>query len=140
MKITQLSIFAENKPGRTIAPFRTLADARINLRALSLADSQQFGILRIIVDDWQRAAQLLRDAGFIVKAVEVVALEVADEPGGMARVISALESTEINIEYMYAFPYTHGQKAVLIVRFDKPDEAIAILQQAGINVLDGEQL
>ena len=136
MKIQQLSIFAENKPGHVIAPCKLLAGAGIDIRALSLADTQRFGILRVIVSDWQRAKSLLEEAGSVVKVTEVVLVEVPDRPGGLAQVLALMEGTRINIEYMYAFPFGREGKAVLIFRFDQPDEAIERLQAGGINVLD----
>jgi hypothetical protein len=140
MKITQLSVFAENKPGHIIAPCRLLAGADVDIRALSLADTQRFGILRIIVSDWQKAAKLLEDAGFLVKATEVLAIEVPDRPGGLAQVLSALEGSHVNIEYMYAFPFGREEKAVLVFRFDDPDEAIKRLQSAGISMVARAEL
>lgn len=140
MKIQQLSLFSENKPGHMIAPCRLLAAAGIDIRALSLADTQRFGILRMIVSDWQGAKTLLEAAGSVVKVTEVLAVEVPDHPGGLAHVLDLFEGTAINIEYMYAFPFLRGQKAVLIFRFDQPDAAIERLQAAGINVLDGGSL
>lgn len=140
MKITQLSVFAENKPGHIIAPCRMLSDAGVNIRALSLADTQKFGILRMIVSDWKAAAKILEEGGFLVKATEVLAVEVPDLPGGLSKVLAALESTAINIEYMYAFPFGRGDKAILIFRFDNPDAAIEKLQAAGINLVGREEL
>lgn len=140
MKITQLSIFAENKPGHIIAPFRLLADAQVDVRALSLADSQRYGILRMIVSDWKKATQVLESAGFLVKVTEVLAIEVPDRPGGMACVLAAFEGTSVNIEYMYAFPFGRGGKAVLIFRFDDPDAAIRQMQAVGIGVVGREEL
>jgi hypothetical protein len=140
MKITQLSVFAENKPGHIVAPCRMLADAGVNIRALSLADSQKFGILRMIVSDWKAAAKILEAGGFLFKATEVLAVEVPDLPGGLSTVLAALESTTINIEYMYAFPFGRGEKAILIFRFDNPDAAIEKLQAAGINLVAREEL
>jgi hypothetical protein len=140
MKITQLSVFVENAPGHILAPCRALADAAVNIRALSLADAQQYGILRMIVSDWREANRILEAQGFAVKATEVLAVEVADRPGGMADVLGALDGTGINIEYMYAFPYLGGDKAVLIFRFADPDAAIARLQKAGINLLASAEL
>jgi hypothetical protein len=140
MKITQLSVFAENKPGHIVAPCRMLADAGVNIRALSLADSQKFGILRMIVSDWKAAAKILEAGGFLFKLTEVLAVEVPNLPGGLSKVLAALESTSINIEYMYAFPFGRGEKAILIFRFDNPDAAIGILQAAGINLVGREEL
>lgn len=140
MKITQLSVFAENAPGHILAPCRALADAGINLRALSLADTQKFGILRLIVSDWQRAAKLLEEAGFPVKATEVLAVQVPDRPGGLAQVLEALQGSSVNIEYMYAFPVERGEAATIIFRFDNPDAAITVLQSAGIGMMKKDEL
>jgi hypothetical protein len=140
MKLHQLSVFSENKPGHVIAPCRLLAREGIDIRALSLADTQRFGILRMIVSDFERARTLLEDAGSVVKVTEVLAVEVPDRPGGLAEVLEAFEGTGINIEYMYAFPFVRGEKAVLIFRFDQPDAAIARLLERGIHVLDSGAL
>ena len=140
MKITQLSVFAENKPGHIIGPCRVLAQAGLDIRALSLADSQRFGILRIIVSDSSAATKVLEDAGFLVKATEVLAVEVPDLPGGLAKVLAAFEGTSINIEYMYAFPFGRSGRAVLIFRFDNPDAAIEKLQAVGMNVIAKTEL
>ena len=140
MKIQQLSIFAENKPGHIAAPCRLLAENGIDIRALSVADTQQFGILRIIVSDPQRATQLLETARYVVKSTEVLAVEVEDRPGGLVKILSAFEGTTINIEYMYAFPFGHSQGAVLIFRFNDPDGAAAALQAAGVTLVTKSEL
>ncbi|SPE37464.1 Amino acid-binding ACT domain protein [Candidatus Sulfopaludibacter sp. SbA6] len=136
MKIHQLSLFLENQPGQMIEPCRLLAGAGINIRTLSLADTRQFGILRVIVSDWKNAAALLESAGYVVNVTEVVAIEVADRPGGLAELMAILENSGINIEYMYAFPFGRQDRAVLIFRFDQPDAAIERLQAAGVNVVE----
>ncbi len=140
MKIQQLSIFAENKPGHLAAPCRLLADQGVDIRALSLADTQRFGILRLIVSDPGRATKILEAAGHVVKSTEVLAIAVADEPGGLAQVLTALEDTSVNIEYMYAFPFGHQGKAVLIFRFADPDAAVAVLRAKGVPVLPADVL
>jgi hypothetical protein len=140
MKINQISLFAENKPGHISAPARLLAQEGIDIRALFLADSQHFGIVRMIVSDWQKAAALLEAHGFVVKVTEVLAVEVPDHPGGLADVLGALDGSGINIEYMYAFPNPRGDQAILIFRFADPDAAIAQLQTAGINLLASDEL
>jgi hypothetical protein len=140
MKIQQLSIFSENKPGHMIAPCRLLAEQGIDIRALSLADTQRFGILRLIVSDWQRAKGLLEGANFVVKVTEVLAVEVPDRPGGLSEVLDLFGGSTINIEYMYAFPFIFGKKAVLVFRFDHPDDAIDTLSAGGIKVLDSSAL
>jgi hypothetical protein len=138
MKIQQLSIFAENKPGHVAGPCRLLAEQGVNIRALSLADTQKFGILRLIVSDPAVATKALEAGGHVVKTTEVVAIEVPDQPGGLAKVLSGLEGSPTNIEYMYAFPFGHEGKAVLIFRFDDPDSAIKTLQAKGIAVLPSD--
>jgi len=140
MKLQQLSVFCENKPGHLIEPVRLLARAGIDLRALTLADTQKFGILRLIVRDWQRAKELLESSGAVVKVTEVIAVEVPDRPGGLAGVLELFEGTQINIEYMYAFPYVRGERAVLVFRFDDPDGAIRLLAAGGVRVLERSEL
>ena len=138
MKIQQLSLFAENQPGHLAGPCRLLAEHGVDIRALALADTQKFGILRLIVSDPAKAAGILEKAGHVVKTTEVLAIPVADRPGGLAQILTALEGTEVNIEYMYAFPFGHEGQAVLIFRFDDPDAAIKVLQGKGVPVLAGD--
>lgn len=135
MKIPQLSLFLENRPGQLGHPCRELANAGINILTLSLADTRQFGILRLIVRDWQRAKEVLEAAGHVVNVTDVVAIEVADRPGGMAELMEALESASINIEYMYAFNFRRGNDAAVVIRFDDPDTAVAVLQKAGFKIV-----
>jgi hypothetical protein len=136
MKVHQISVFLENKPGQLTERCRMLAEAGINIQTLSVADADQFGILRMIVSDWEKAVCLLKEAGCVVNVTEVLAVEVPDQPGGLVRILDIFEGGEINIEYMYSFAYDRQDKAALIFRFDRPDEAMAILQAAGINVLE----
>ena len=140
MKIQQLSIFAENKPGHLAGPCRLLAEQGVDIRALSVADTQRFGILRLIVNDSAKATKILEAAGHVVKATEVLAVEVTDQPGGLAQVLTALEGSPVNIEYMYAFPFGHGQGAILIFRFNDPDGAAAALQAAGVTLVTKSEL
>jgi hypothetical protein len=140
MKLQQLSIFCENKPGQVIAPCRLLAREGIDMQALNLADTERFGILRIIVSDWQRAKRVLEAEGFIARLTDVVAVEVPDRPGGLADVLDLLAKASINIEYMYAFPFVRGEKAVLVFRFDQPDAAIETLRDGGFTMLDSGNL
>ena len=140
MKIHQLSVFSENKPGHLTAPCRLLAREGVNLLALSLADTQRFGILRIIVSDWKKALELLEGAGHVVKVTETVAIEVPDRPGGLAEVLEVFDGSDVNIEYMYAVPTRRGGKAVLIFRFDNPDAAVSRLVERGINLVASQDL
>jgi hypothetical protein len=140
MKINQLSVFLENKPGQLSETCRELAKAGINILTLSLADTQQFGILRLIVRDPKAALAVLQRAGCVVKLTEVVAIEVEDKPGGLAGVLETIEGAKLNIEYMYAFTFRRGDKAVLVFRFDDPDAALAQLQGRGVNVIGSVEL
>jgi hypothetical protein len=140
MKVEQISIFIENKSGRLAEIARVLGDAGINIRALSLADTTDFGILRLIVNDREKAKQILKDKGFTVSKTEVVAVEVPDRPGGLSEILQTLDSESINVEYMYAFVERCGENAVIIFRFDETEKAIVTLRSKGFNMLDGEQL
>jgi len=135
MKIHQLSLFLENSPGKTVEPCRLLARAGVNIRTLTLADTQQFGILRLIVSDWEKGRELLQAAGYVVNETEVVAVEVEDRPGGLAGLLETIEPSGVNIEYMYAFTFGREDRAIMIFRFDRPDVAIEQLRAAGVNVL-----
>jgi hypothetical protein len=140
MRIHQLSLFLENKPGHMSAICRTLAKQNVNILTLSLADTQQFGILRLIVKDWEKARDILEKAGFVVQVTEVVAMEVDDRPGGLAEILEVLEKSDTNIEYMYAFTSRRGNKAVLVMRFDNPDAAVKVLKAQGRSVLQPVEL
>lgn len=140
MKVNQLSVFIENKSGRLADVTRSLADAGINIRALSIADTIDYGLLRLIVNDPAAARNALADAGFTVALTEVLAIEVPDSPGGLANIIEILAQAGINLEYMYAFVGTSGENAIVIFRIEKTDEAITILQQKGVRILTGEEL
>jgi len=133
MKVKQLSLFLENKPGALSRPVKLLAKARLNILTLSIADTRQFGILRFVVRDWAKARRVLAKDGFVVKVSDLVALEVADQPGGLARILAAVEKARVNLEYMYGFTLKHEGKGVLAFRFDDPDRAIAALRKKGIN-------
>ena len=136
MKLKQLSVFLENRPGSLTLPARLLAQAGVNLVTLSLADTQQFGILRLVVRDWDKARQILEAGGCVVKVTEVVAIEVTDRPGGLLEILEVLERGGVNVEYMYAFTAKKGNTAVLVFRSTDPDQALRVLQAARINVID----
>jgi hypothetical protein len=140
MKVEQISIFLENKSGRLAEVTATLSAAGINIRALSLADTADFGILRLIVNDSAKAKDVLKAGGFTVGKNEVVALEVPDNPGGLAGILRLLDGAGINVEYMYAFVQRSGDNAIIIFRFDEIDKAIETLTKAGVRVLKGEEV
>lgn len=140
MKVEQISIFIENKSGRLAEITRVLGEAGINIRALSLADTSDFGILRLIVNDCEKANMVLKEKGFTVSKTEVVAVEVPDRPGGLSEILQSLDREAINVEYMYAFVERCGGNAVIIFRFDETDKAITVLKAQNFNMLEGSQL
>ena len=141
MKLQQLSLFLENKPGTLYAPVRALAAAGVNLLSVSLADTSQFGILRVIVADPERAMAVLGAAGMVARVTEVVPIEVADGPGGLAAALAAIEAAGLAVEYMYLSGGACRPGTVAIIfRFEDPDAALAALGRAGIRVLSREEL
>ena len=140
MKLKQLSVFLENKPGRLREACSILAENHINLITLSLADTEQFGILRLIVNDSEAAKAALDKNGFVAKITEVIAVEVSDKPGGLNDILKVEEEAGISVEYMYAFTIKSGENAVMIFRFDDMDKAVDALQQAGFNVLAAAEI
>ncbi len=140
MKLNQLSLFLENKPAHLKTPCKALGDAGINILTLSLADTQQFGILRILVANWKKAKEVLERAGCVVNVTEVVAIEIDDRPGGLAKLLDTIDEVGINIEYMYAFTFGRGDRAVMVFRFEDHDAAIKVLQENGISPVEGVEL
>jgi len=140
MKVKQISIFLENKAGRLAEVTNILGKAGINIRALSLADTTDFGILRLIVNDIDKAAKTLKDQGFTVGETEVLAVEVPDRPGGLGEILKIIQAAGLNVEYMYAFVERSSNNAVIIFRFDNVDEATRALLEKGVTILNGEKL
>jgi hypothetical protein len=140
MKVEQISIFLENKPGGLEEVTRILKDAQINIRTLSLADTTDFGILRLIVNDVDKASRVLKEQGYRISRTTVVAVEVPDRPGGLHGILEVLSKNGINVEYLYAFVERSGENAVIIFRFDAPEAAIDVLQKSGLTVLPGAKL
>jgi len=135
MRIRQISIFLENRPGQLSTICRDLSDADINIATLSLADTSDFGIVRMIVDDHEKAKSVLTEKGHVVNVREVIAVCVPDRPGGMAGVMQVLDAAGVNIEYSYAFAFHKGEKAVLVFRFSDNDKAESALKAAGYTTL-----
>jgi hypothetical protein len=140
MKVEQISVFLENKAGRLAEVTKVLGEGGVNIRALSLADTTDFGILRLIVDNYDKARDILKQHGFTVGKTEVVAIEVPDRPGGLAWVLQILSDSDVNVEYMYAFVQHSGKNAVIIFRFDNLERAIELLQQQGVRIYSGEEV
>ena len=130
----QISVFVENQRGRLADVTQCLGDNGIDLSALSIADTADFGILRLIVDKPEQAERALRDSGFAVSVTEVISLSVDDRPGGLAAALSVMDSCGIDIDYMYAFIKRNEDKAMVIVRVDKPAEAVELLRGTPIGL------
>ena len=140
MRIRQISIFLENRPGQLSTICRDLADAGINIATLSLADTADFGIVRMIVDDHEKAKSVLAEKGHVVNVREVIAVCVPDRPGGMAEVMQVLDKAGVNIEYSYAFAFHKGEKAVLVFRFSDNNKAESALKTAGYTTLGEDEV
>jgi hypothetical protein len=129
--IKQVSVFVENKPGRLASVTEVLYKAGINLRAFTIAEAGDFGIIRMVVDKTEEAYKALKEAGFTVTITDVLGVEVKDEPGGLYRIAKILGDANINIEYVYAFTFG-GDKALIILRVDDIEKAIEVLEKEGI--------
>lgn len=140
MTLKQLSVFLENKPGALSAPCRVLADGGINILTFSLADTRQFGILRLVVREWEKARQILTHQGWVVHVNDVVAIEVPDRPGGLVALLEILERAGVNVEYVYAFTAKQEGKGLMLFRFDNPEAAVAALQSGQVNVVGTVEL
>jgi len=140
MQAEQISIFLENRAGRISDVTGILSDAGVNIRALALADTSDFGVLRLIVDKNEKAEQALKNGGFTVRKTPVVAVGVDDRPGGLHNILEILKKTGINVEYMYAFIQQSGNKAIMIFKFDQPEQAINALEKNQVTVINGVDL
>lgn len=135
MLVKQISIFLENKSGRLAEVTKILGNKGIDISALSIADTTDFGILRLIVNDPEKAEEVLKETGFTVSCTSVIAIAVADEPGGLAEALDVMESKNIGIEYMYAFVGKTTNQALVILRVEKPEKAVEALTENNIRVL-----
>lgn len=136
----QISVFLENKSGRLAHVTRVLGDAGINIRALSIADTSGFGILRLIVNDPRRAYKILKEAGFTVSETEVIAVRMPDSPGGLASVLDQMSDENINIEYLYAFLGMSGNDALVVFKIEDIEKAKVAFAAKQINILDEQEL
>ena len=138
MAVDQISVFLQNETGGVADVVDVLARAAVDLRALSLADESDFGILRLIVNDTDHAVSALKEAGFPVRRTPVVVVEIPDRPGGLAKTLNALRG--IAVEYMYAFVRKSGEQAIVVFRFDDTDKAVETLRTAGARLLDATDI
>jgi len=140
VRVEQITVFLENRSGRLADVAALLAEAGVNIRATALADAADFGIFRLIVNETDKANQVLKSHGFTVSKTHVAAVAVPDQPGGLAQILAAIKNARLNVEYMYAFVHRRAVDATIIFRFDDMDHAVASLQAAGVRLLSGEEI
>ncbi|MCE5251829.1 ACT domain-containing protein [bacterium] len=140
MRVKQISIFIENRSGRLREVTEVLGGNGINIRALSLADTSDYGILRLIVDRPDKALEVLKQANFTLSETDVIAVEVKDKPGGLSDVLAILGNAGINVEYMYAFVEKSSNNAVVIFRIEDIDAAVSALKKNDVTILDNKQV
>lgn len=138
MKLKQLSIFLENSPGRLYEATQAFGEAGINLRSLCISDTSDFGVLRILVSDIQRARRVVMEKQLPARVDDVIAAEIEDTPGSLARLLRPFKESRVNVEYMYALAGTSSGKAVMVFRFSDNDRAIEILREHNVRILDAD--
>ena len=139
-ELKQISLFVENKPGRMAKVSKTLSDAGVNIRAMTIAEAGDFGVIRMVVDNSEKGYQVLRDSGFTVSMTDVLAVEMKDVPGGLYEIVNALGDNDINVDYAYAFVTAKAEKAMLILRVDDIVTARTVLISKGVNVASKEEI
>lgn len=140
MKIKQLSIFLQNKEGSLYDALEILTKENINIKALSLADTSDFGILRIVVDNPKRGIKILKENNFLVKPTDIIAIEMNDTPGGLASILGIIKKNNINLEYLYAFTHDKTNKAILLLHTDNLDKLISSLEKENIVIVSAEEV
>ncbi len=140
MKVKQISVFIENRSGRLRDVANVLGKNNINIRALSLADTSDYGILRLIVNNPDKARKVLKEENFTLSETDVIAVEVSDRPGGLAEVLDIMGESGINVEYMYAFVEKSSENAVMIFRIEDIDNALAVLKDKNVTILNNERV
>jgi len=142
MKIMQMSVFVENNKGRLYNLCRVLGEHKINIKALTLAETPEFGIVRLVVNKAEEALKIVKENGFIATIADIVAVEVSDDPGGLAAALKVLADNNINIEYMYGFVEKQTEKALMVFKFEDKDtdKAIEVLQKNKVSILSKESL
>ena len=140
MNVKQLSVFIENKEGRLKSAVNAVSKANVNIRALSIADSSKYGILRLIVSDNEKATEALKAEKFTVKETDVIVVGVKDEPNGLNTMLEILEKENINVEYLYAFVSSKTDEAIVVVKIGSYEDGLKALKDAGTNILSKEDL
>jgi hypothetical protein len=140
MKLTQISVFLENRKGRLYEVCSLLGKTGINIRALTIAETESFGVLRIVVDKSDLAIKTLKANNFVANLTDVVAIEVGDKPGGLAEILKVFADSDINVEYMYGFVEKFSDNALLVFRFEDTDNATKILADKGVKVVTRREI
>ena len=140
MPIKQLSLFVENRPGSLNAVCRVLKEKNLSIRTLAMADTEQFGILRLLLKEHEQAKQALEEAGFVVKVTDVLAMEIPDRAGGLSDILAILDKHGLSVEYMYAFTFGVNDRAILVFRFEDPIRAIAELKNEPVKLIRADDL
>ena len=138
--IKQISLFVKNRPGRMAKVSKTLSDAGVNIRALTVAEAGDFGVIRMVVDDPEKGYKVLHESGFTVSETEVLAVEMKDIPGGLYEIVNALGENEVNVDYAYAFVTAKAERALLIIRVDNIEKAKKVLTGVGIKLATREEI
>ncbi|WP_305513194.1 MULTISPECIES: acetolactate synthase [unclassified Methanobrevibacter] len=140
MKIKQLSIFLQNKMGSLSKPLEVLTVANVNIRAMCMADTSEFGILRLVVDNPEKGKQALEENNFLVKITEIIGVEMNDAPGGLASILEIIKENSIDLEYLYAFSHDKSNKAILLLHADNIDKLISILTENNIKIVPAQEV
>lgn len=140
MLVKQLSVFIENKPGRLAPIIETLGKNDIDISALSLADTSEYGIIRIIVNNPDKAKEVLKELGVVVKITEVLTVAMDDTPGGLSKILDIFVKNDVNVDYMYAFVGTVTNKALMVVKVSDPALAASVLDKSGISTADAKDI
>jgi hypothetical protein len=140
MKLKQISVFLENRKGRLQKALEVLGNANVNIRTLSIADTSEFGILRMIVPDVVQVQRILGEHNFVVKVNDVIAVGVPDEPGGLEKILGILNKADINVEYLYAFAEKKVEQAIVVLRTENIDAGIRVLTEGGATVLTPDEV
>ena len=140
MKIKQLSIFLQNRMGSLSKPLEVLTVANVNIRAMCMADTSEFGILRLVVDDPIRGKEALEENNFLVKITDIIGVEMNDTPGGLTSVLEIIKDNLIDLEYLYAFSHDKAEKAILLLHADDIDNLISVLSKNNIPIVSAEEV
>ncbi|SDA67339.1 acetolactate synthase [Methanobrevibacter millerae] len=140
MKIKQLSIFLQNRMGSLSKPLEVLSENDINIRAMCMADTSEFGIIRLVVDNPEKGKEVLEENNFLVKLTEIIGVEMNDTPGGLTSVLEVIKENNIDLEYLYAFTHDKADKAILLLHTDDIDNLIDVLNNNNITITPAEEV